>query len=610
MLNLNIRNVLAFTHDVLAVFVAWVLAYCLRFNFQLPPPVYAAMLDALYWLVPLHAGVAWKLGLYRGLWRYASLADLKRIFLAVGLSGVLVAAIVSMASLQASIPRTVLVLHPIGLILLMSGSRIAYRIFKEYRLYGHASLRGEPVLVVGTGDAAVDLLRELRRSAHWHVVGLLDDEPGRWGRDLYGVKVLGGIDELPAWAERFTVRNVILALPSATAERRRHALEVASGARLTTLTVPAFADLLSGRFSISQIRHVELEDLLGREEVALDNAGLDALIRDQVIMVTGAGGSIGSELCRQIARYRPRTLVLFELSEFALYRISEEFAQDFPEIAVVPVIGDVRDYTRVSFAMREWAPQLVFHAAAYKHVPLMESINAWEAISNNVLGTLTLAEAAVATGVRRFVFVSTDKAVNPSNVMGVTKRLAERICMANQGISATRFVVVRFGNVLGSTGSVIPKFRQQILAGGPITVTHPDITRFFMTIPEAAQLVLQAALMGKGGEVFVLDMGEPVKIVDLARDMIRLSGFSESEIGIVFTGLRPGEKLSEELMASDERTLPTPHAKLRIAASENLPSGEWLRTLEARLADLQNVGAEEIRERLRELVPEYRPQVS
>ncbi|HYL19072.1 MAG TPA: UDP-N-acetylglucosamine 4,6-dehydratase family protein, partial [Burkholderiales bacterium] len=322
-------------------------------------------------------------------------------------------------------------------------------------------------------------------------------------------------------------------------------------------------------------------------------------------MVTGAGGSIGSELCRQIARFRPARLVLFELSEFALYRIEQEFSREHPELSIVCAVGDTRNRLRVEQILREHRPRVVFHAAAYKHVPLMEQVNAWEAVQNNVLGTYTLGEAAARNGVEEFVLISTDKAVNPVNVMGASKRLAEMVCQGLQAHGRTRFVMVRFGNVLGSTGSVIPKFRQQIAEGGPVTVTHPDITRYFMSIPEAAQLVLQAGAMGKGGEIFVLDMGEPVRIADLAREMIRLSGFTENDIRVTFTGLRPGEKLYEEVLADDERTLRTPHPKLRIAQARAVDS-DWLPRLVQWLVRPATPSDDEVRADLLRWVPEYR----
>jgi FlaA1/EpsC-like NDP-sugar epimerase len=354
------------------------------------------------------------------------------------------------------------------------------------------------------------------------------------------------------------------------------------------------------------LRPVELDDLLGRDPVQLDDAGLHELLTGKVAMVTGAGGSIGSELCRQIARFQPASLVLFESSEFALYSIEQELQASFPGLNLVCLIGDVRDCARVDEVLQAYHPSVIFHAAAYKHVPLMEQRNAWQAIRNNVLGTWTVATAAQRHGVSKFVLISTDKAVNPANVMGASKRLAEMVCQGLQQPQGTRFVMVRFGNVLGSTGSVIPKFREQIAKGGPVTVTHPDIIRYFMSIPEAAQLVLQAGLMGKGGEIFVLDMGEPVKIVDLAKDMIRLSGLSEDDIRIEFTGLRPGEKLYEELLADSEHTLPTPHAKLWIARAREVEAG-WLEQLLQWVNGATVSNDDEVRRSLGEWVPEYRP---
>jgi FlaA1/EpsC-like NDP-sugar epimerase len=378
-------------------------------------------------------------------------------------------------------------------------------------------------------------------------------------------------------------QHAIIALPEAAHSVRRRAVEICRRAGLKTLTVPSFDDLMSGRVTISQIRHIELDDLLGRDPVVLDTAGLTGWLSERVIMVTGAGGSIGAELCRQIARYRPRRLVLLELGELALYTISEEFANSFPGVDVVSAVGDVKDARRIAGLIATHRPTVVFHAAAYKHVPLMENDNAWQAILNNVRGTQVVAQACIDHEVEKFVLISTDKAVNPANVMGASKRLAEMVCQALQRQAATRFVMVRFGNVLGSTGSVIPKFREQIAKGGPITVTHPDITRYFMSIPEAVQLVLQAGLMGKGGEIFVLDMGEPVRIAELARDMIRLSGFTDADMPIVYTGLRAGEKLYEELLSPHESTLPTPHAKLRIAQARP-QDAHWLDQLNAWLS--------------------------
>jgi FlaA1/EpsC-like NDP-sugar epimerase len=396
-------------------------------------------------------------------------------------------------------------------------------------------------------------------------------------------------------------------MPGATHGQRKRALELCTADGLQVMTVPSYADLVSGKVSVSELRNVELDDLLGRDPVALDDAGLRGLIEGQCVLVTGAGGSIGAELCRQIARFSPGRLVLFEISEYALYTVEQEFRDRLPGVPIAAVIGDAKSTPRVQEVFARFRPQVVFHAAAYKHVPLMEGENAFQAVVNNVLSTVAVARAAQAAGAARFVLVSTDKAVNPTNVMGASKRLAEIACQRLQEAGGTQFVIVRFGNVLGSTGSVIPRFREQIARGGPVTVTHPEIQRYFMSIPEATQLVLQAALMGKGGEIYVLDMGEPVKIADLARQLIRLSGLSENDIRIVYTGLRPGEKLYEELLADAEHSLATPHPKLRVARVR-APQGEaLLEEVLAWLAAPVEPGAEAVRERLRAWLPEYAP---
>ena len=605
MLKHNMRTALAVLHDTVAAALAWSLAYLLRFNFDLPDNFAAELRQTLIWIVPLQMLIFWRFGLYRGIWRYASTADLRRIVLAVALAAAVIPLLFWMLRLGLVIPRSVLVINPLLLILLMGGSRFVYRLWKEQGLYGDIRLNGEPVLVLGAGDAAASLSKELPRSSGWRLVGFLDDNTGRHGRTLNGIRVLGGLDSLPEWAERLGVAQAIIAMPSSSHQQRKRAIQLCNAAKVKALTVPSFDDLMSGKVAVSQLRAIELDDLLGRDPVVLDDAGLHGLLTGQVVMVTGAGGSIGSELCRQIARFSPARLVLFEQGEFALYTIEQELEQAFPALDFACLVGDVRDAARVDEVMRQHRPVVLFHAAAYKHVPLMEQHNAWQAIRNNVLGTWTVAQAAQRHGVGKFVMISTDKAVNPTNVMGASKRLAEMVCQALQPSGNTRFVMVRFGNVLGSTGSVIPKFREQIARGGPVTVTHPEITRYFMSIPEAAQLVLQAGLMGQGGEIFVLDMGEPVKIAELAKDLIRLSGFTEEEIRIEFTGLRPGEKLYEELLADSEHTLPTPHPKLRIAQARQADAA-WLETLLEWTA-APAMPDDQVRTALRDWVPEYQP---
>lgn len=602
------KRTLALVHDLLAVIVCWLLAYWLRFNLDVPDLFFSGAMRTLVLVACIHAPAFWIFGLYRGIWRYASLMDLRRIILAVGFASMLVAAAVYMLALP-DVPRSVLVLHPLLLVLSMGGSRFAYRAWRDHLLYGRVVIEGEPVLVIGTGDAADRLLRELGHSVDWSVVGLIASDARQVGHELRGIKIVGCIDGLAKIVQQFAVRKAIVAMPEASAIGRRQAMEAAVQAGLSVLTVPSLEDMLAGKVSISQIRQVQLEDLLGREAVQLDDSGLRGWLGEHVVLVTGAGGSIGSELARQIAAFRPRLIVLFELSEFALYQLEQEFLERYPEVPISCVIGDVKDVTLLDRTFSTYSPSVVFHAAAYKHVPLMEGENAWQAVRNNVIGSRCVAEAAQRHRVEKMVLVSTDKAVNPTNVMGATKRLAERVLCGLQSKGSTRFVTVRFGNVLGSNGSVIPKFREQIARGGPVTVTHPDIIRYFMLIPEAAQLVLQAGLMGQGGEIFVLEMGEPIRIADLARDMIRLSGFSEEEIRIVFTGLRPGEKLYEELLTDAEQTLPTPHPKLRVARAEDAPDVAWRRDLANWLAEIGPLESGVVKARLQRFVPEYLPQL-
>ena len=606
-LPVKVLSILARLHDLSAVFLAWLAAYWLRFNFDIPSDHLAIMWQSIPFVLLVDAISFSVFGLYRGIWRFASLPDLRRILNAVISAAVLIAAVSLLLRGYVVVPRSVLVMSPCLLILMMGGSRFLYRYVKEHQLYRLSLSQGSPVLILGAGEAAVSLLKELGRSERWQVVGLLDDDATLHGRDILGVRVFGRVDQLNKFASQLGVAHVIIAMPSATQKARRQLIEVATALGLSVLTVPAIDDLMSGRLNVSQLRPVDVEDLLGRDAVDLDQTGLQELIGGHAVLVTGAGGSIGSELCRQVVKFRPSLLICYDLSEFALYQLEQEL-KGLP-VKFLSIVGDIKNAQRLQKLLTKYAPRVVFHAAAYKHVPLMETDNVSEALLNNVLGTYTLAKACQGAGVPKFVLVSTDKAVNPTNVMGASKRLAEMVIQGLQEELGTSFVMVRFGNVLGSSGSVVPKFREQIAAGGPITITHPEITRYFMSIPEAAQLVMQAGLMGAGGEIFVLDMGEPVRIVDLANDMIKLSGFKVGEIAIEFVGLRPGEKLYEELLADDENTKPTPHHKLRIA-NARVVDADLIQDLMAWVNETPGMDERAIKQALKSWVPEYVPDLS
>jgi FlaA1/EpsC-like NDP-sugar epimerase len=598
----------AFAFDLFAVTLTWLAAYMIRFNGDVPKAFWHSGIESLIWVVVAYAAMFRVFGLYRGMWVFASLPDLVRISKAV-VAGVLVVMIGAVLFQPVpTIPRSVLVVSPLLLFLVMGGSRALYRAAKEFHRYGGLIAQGKPVLVLGAGTAGASLARELSRSSEWRLVGLLDDDPAKQGREVYGHKVHGAIADLPRWAADLRVEHAIIAIPSASSEAQRRVATQCVRAGVRAMVLPALTAVGEGHVGyLSRVRDVDLEDLLGREPVKIDMPHVEALLRGRVVMVTGAGGSIGSELCRQILRFAPAQLIALDISEYATYRLDEELREHFAELSVVPMVGDAKDAVLLDQIMSRFTPHIVFHAAAYKHVPLMEELNSWQAVRNNVLGTYRVARAAIRHDIRHFVLISTDKAVNPTNVMGASKRLAEMTCQAlQQTTRQTRFETVRFGNVLGSAGSVIPKFQQQIMKGGPVTVTHPEITRFFMTIPEASQLVLQASSMGQGGEIFVLDMGEPVRIVDLARDLIRIYGFSGEQIKISFTGLRPGEKLYEELLAEDETTTRTMHPKLRIANAREVPE-HLLDDLLPWLMQHRIPSDDEVRRDLRRWVAEYQP---
>ncbi|MBK9243956.1 MAG: polysaccharide biosynthesis protein [Burkholderiales bacterium] len=589
--------------DLASVAAAWLASYLLRFNLEIPAEYLALALRSLLWVVPIYGAAFLAMGMYRGMVRFSSLPDLLRIGRAVALAAAVVALVAYLTQADLQVPRSVIVLSPILTLLVVGGTRAAYRAWRESREPREAVGQRRRLFVLGTGEPGARLLRELATSPQWQVVGAFDDRREAHGREIHGVPVLGPLADVEQAARELDVRDAVIAMPEASSDRRQQAATICMRAGLNALMLPALADLIEGRVTIENVRRINLEDLLGRDAVRINSAEVGSMLGGAVVMVTGAGGSIGSELCRQVARFAPARLVFFEHSEFALYRIGEEFRGLFPEVPFVGFVGDVKDAERVREVIAAQQPAIVFHAAAYKHVPLMEDDNCWQAVRNNVFGTWVVAAEAVAARVPRFVLVSTDKAVNPSNVMGATKRLAEIACQAVQPADgATLVSIVRFGNVLGSAGSVIPKFQEQVARGGPVTVTHAEATRYFMSIPEASQLVLQAAALGDGGQIFVLEMGKPVRILDVAKTIIQLSGRSEEEIEIRFTGLRPGEKLHEEVFTSDELTDRTSHPSVRVAKARPVDI-----SLEALLEGLRVPvrDDEQAREFLRSWVPEY-----
>ncbi len=601
------REPLSLLIDGAVVAVAWNVTYLFRLGFERwisARPDYDSWV--LLGVVLAYASAFSALKVPQGMWRFSGFGEVKRLALACLIAGLASAVLVLMMQLT-KVPRAVLALHPVVALMGLALVRLGYRMVYEH---ARAQITGSDreirrAIVMGAGDAARRLLAGIHQQG-WIVLGLLDDDPAKQGARIAGLPVLGPLAAIADKAVRGAATHVIVAMPAARPAQRRRALDLAAPTGLPVLTVPSADELREGGVAVERVRDIEPEDLLGREPVQLDEAGIGAVLAGKTVLVTGAGGSIGSELCRQLARFAPATLVLYELSEFNLYSIEQDLGQRFPNLPLVRVIGDVKDLAHLQHTCGQWRPQVVFHAAAFKHVPLMEEDhNALAALRNNTLGTWHAARAAAEVGAERFVLISTDKAVNPTNVMGATKRAAEMVVsMMAAEHPGTRFMAVRFGNVLGSSGSVIPKFKEQIARGGPVTVTHPDIIRYFMTIPEAARLVLQAAAIGESGQVLVLDMGEPVKIVDLARDLIRLSGHSVDEIPIVFSGLRPGEKLYEELLADGDGTVPTRVERLRIARLGVTPGAvrdllQWAATQAA------DDAASQARQWLRWVVPEY-----
>lgn len=596
---------LALIHDLVWVPVAIMTAYLLRFNLEWTPDAYITgqwLLIAM--AIPIQFYSFHLFGLYRGIWRFASIPDLVRIIKAV-VAGVLVTFLVLFVWQRLEgIPRSVMILYPVLLVAGLSVPRLFYRWLKDHR-FSVANEQAKRALIVGAGRAGELLVRDLLKDGQYLPVGFLDDNRKKHGLDVHGVRVVGGTDAFEEQVGKLGVEIVLLAIPTASAKQMRELVDKSLALKIPCRTLPSLSELADGKVEVGALREIKLEDLLGREEISLDDLQVREFLKDKRVLITGAGGSIGSEFCRQVAGYNPEKLIMVDHGEYNLYQIDGEM-RAANDGMIVSLLGDIRDESRMRWVFEQYRPHVVFNAAAYKHVPLVED-NPAEGVKTNVLGTSKIADLAVEYGCEKFVQVSTDKAVNPTNVMGASKRAAEIYCQnLNERSPNTAFITTRFGNVLGSAGSVVPLFEKQIKQGGPITVTHPEITRYFMTIPEAVRLILQAGSMGNGGEIFVLDMGEPVKIVDLAEQMVHLSGMEVGkDIEIKFTGLRPGEKLYEELFHHSESLMGTSHPKIMLSASREV---DW-KEMQALLEKLRGACAERevdtVRSLLHEMVPEF-----
>ena len=594
------------THDLLMTAIAWSVADTLRYAL-LPQPVSVDIFTPeLLIVLAVQGAIFYWTGLYKGLWRFASLPDLWNILRASVVGALAIGLALFLYSRLNGIPRSVLLIYPGLLCVLLGLPRLAYRYWKDSRVDLFHAKHSKRVLVIGAGRAGEALVRDLRRDASYHAAGFIDDSPELRGARVHGIPVLGRLEKMPELAREAGAEMLLIAMPSADKAQMRRVVELCEQTGLPFRTVPRLDDVVAGRAQFNELKEVAIEDLLGREPVKLDWSAIRQGLTGKHVLVTGGGGSIGSELCRQIARLGAASLTVIEISEYNLYRIEQELRAQYPELLLRGLIGDCGDPGTCANAFAQARPNVVFHAAAYKHVPLLQE-QLREAFRNNVLATREVANAAAQHGAESFVLISSDKAVNPTSVMGACKRIAEIVCQAVAPASNTRFITVRFGNVLDSGGSVVPLFREQIRNGGPVTVTHPEISRYFMTIPEACQLILQATAMGEGGETFALDMGEPVRIRDLAEQMIRLAGKQPGrDIAIVYTGLRPGEKLFEELFHPLENYASTAHPKIFRAAQREFSAALALAQIERGAHASAEFDEEALRACVAALLPGYR----
>ncbi len=625
----NFNFYVVFFLDLILFSVALFSAYLVRFEFILTRSDLVQILSLLPLVLVVKAVIFFFMGLYKGMFRYTGIADLWKLCKATVLSTLVLMTIMLIAHRFQGYSRGVFLIDGVLAFLYTGGLRVFIRfIFKEYMNKGtesgfrlfNTNKDFTPVLIYGAGSAGEKLFRELSDNPRltFRVVGFVDDDKNKQGRSIHGVPVLGGVKELGAIKEKHNVKEVFIAIPSSTGKQMRVVMEACKACALPFKTLPGMGELIDGKVNVKTLRDVKYKDLLRRKPVELDSDKIAGYLNDKIVLVTGAGGSIGGELCRQIITFQPRQLILLDVSEPGLYRIQMELKHRAGYQRYSTVLGQIQDEDLIDGVMQRYKPQVIFHAAAYKHVPMLER-NPWQAVSNNIRGNHVMLEKALEYGVGYFVLVSTDKAVRPTNIMGASKRVCELLVQSYMG-NGTRMMAVRFGNVVGSSGSVIPLFREQIERGGPVTVTHPEVTRFFMTIPEASQLILQAGAQGEGGETFILEMGTSIKIVDMARDLIRLSGKEpDDDIEVRFTGLRQGEKLYEELITEGEGIVSTSHEKIMVLKAD----GDWngMGSQEAfrkhlldQLHDLYTVAllhdVQGIRQKMKEIVPEYEVQKS
>lgn len=606
--------------DAVLVMASYYLAYFLRFEGEIPGHEWLEIKASIPYIIPFKILIFVALGLYRGMWRYTGIVDLTNVLKATAISSGGIILFILFVNRFQGYPRSVFAMDWILTFIFVGGIRVVIRVFlleKERSLrvlfenpFGkkEAKRPKKRLLIIGGGDATEKMLREINDNPrlNYVVVGLLDDDRKKKGMKIHGVSVLGPVARVHGMAFRDEMDEILIAVPSASAKEMRRIIQHCEGTGLKCRTTPGIGELIDGKISFKTIREVSFEDLLGRDPVDLDMKIIGDYLTGKVVLVTGAGGSIGSELCRQIAQFDSQNIILFDKTENSLFHIEMEFRQRFPNVYITPVLGDLKYLSLLKRLFSEYRPQVVFHAAAFKHVPIVE-LNPWEAVFNNIVGTRNIIETAYCCGTERLINISTDKAVRPANVMGATKKIAEMITPCHPSNSAN-FLSVRFGNVIGSEGSVVHLFKKQIERFGPLTVTHPEITRYFMTIQEACKLILQAGAMGEGGEIFILDMGVPIKIVDMARDLIRRSGFKPGvDIEIKFTGLRPGEKLHEELITEGEGIVRTPHEKIFVLRG----NGYDLTWLGRKIDDLVILAEEQdtpgIKSKLKEIVPDYQP---